>query len=105
MNSISAPKAVRSARNFSAPGRHHVNFFCTAPQARSVSLVGDFNTWDPAATPMQRMPDGRWMAGLDLRHGHHRYLFLVDGIAVLDPLATGITRNDRNERVSLLSVS
>jgi len=85
--------------------QHHVDFFCNAPKAASVSLVGDFNGWNPTATPMQRMPDGRWLAGLELHHGHHRYLFLVDGVAKLDPNATGIVRNERNERVSLIAVS
>jgi 1,4-alpha-glucan branching enzyme len=70
-----------------------------------VSLVGDFNGWKPTATPMRRMPDGRWMASLELHHGHHPYLFIVDGKPWLDPKASGIARNSRNERVSLIAVS
>lgn len=85
--------------------RHHVNFYFSAPKAQSVRLVGDFNGWDVAATPMCRMPDGRWMASLELNHGHHPYLFLVDGNPTLDPNADGITRDDCNERVSLIAVS
>ncbi len=68
-------------------------------------LVGDFNDWHPAATPMRRMPDGRWFASLELHHGHHRYVFLVDGSPQLDPHGTGIARDDRNKRVSLIAVS
>jgi len=84
---------------------HHANFFCPAPSANQVSLVGDFNQWDPTATPMSRMPDGRWMVGLELPHGYHQYLFLVDGKPVLDPAATGKARNERNEPVSLIALS
>jgi len=84
---------------------HHVNFFCDAPGASHVCLVGDFNRWDMAATPMLRTSDGRWMASLELHHGHHRYLFIADGKPMLDPNATGIVRNERNERVSLVAVS
>ena len=84
---------------------HHVNFFCDAPGAACVCLVGDFNRWNIAATPMLRTPDGRWIASLELHHGHHRYLFVVDGKPQLDPNATGIVRNERNERVSLIAVS
>jgi len=84
---------------------HQVDFFCDAPEAQSVRLVGDFNGWDVAATPMQRMADGRWMASLELPHGHHQYLFLVDGAPKLDPNANGIARNDLDERVSLVAVS
>jgi 1,4-alpha-glucan branching enzyme len=84
---------------------HHVDFFCDAPKAGRVCLAGDFNNWNPTATPMRRMPDGRWMASLELHHGHHQYLFLVDGAPKLDPNANGIARNDRNEPVSLIAVS
>lgn len=85
--------------------RHHVTFFCDAPDAQSVRLVGDFNGWDCAATPMRRMPDGRWLASLELNHGHHRYLFLVDGEPMLDPKANGVARDNQDNRVSLIAVS
>jgi len=66
------PKPAAPPDRYSARWtRHHVDFFCDAPEAKSVQLVGDFNGWDPAATPMRRMPDGRWMASLELHHGHH----------------------------------
>ena len=64
------------------------------------------NVWKvEEVTTMQRTPDGRWMASLELNHGHHRYLFLVDGEPMLDPNATGIARDDQNNRVSLIAVS
>jgi 1,4-alpha-glucan branching enzyme len=82
-----------------------MTFICNAPQAQSVSLVGDFNGWSAAANPMKQMPDKAWFLTLELPHGHHRYAFLVDGALVLDPRAQGITRNDKGERVSLVPVS
>jgi len=84
---------------------HLVDFFCRAPQAQSVSLVGDFNQWDPQAHPMTRMPDGGWVIRLELPHGHHQYLFLVDGTPTLDPNAMGRVHNERNETVSLIAIS
>jgi 1,4-alpha-glucan branching enzyme len=84
---------------------HRANFICRAPQAQQVALVGDFNDWDPSAHPMIRQPDGQWAAGLELNHGYHQYLFLVDGAPVLDPNASGKTRNEHNEPVSLVAVS
>jgi 1,4-alpha-glucan branching enzyme len=86
---------------------HSVSFFCDAPDARSVAVVGDFNQWDPGANPMTRMPDGQWVARLELRHGHYRYLFLVDGQARLDPRAHGTVRdaNEWLDAASLLEVS
>ncbi|MCX6927540.1 MAG: isoamylase early set domain-containing protein [Verrucomicrobia bacterium] len=82
-----------------------INFICNAPQAQSVSLVGDFNGWNPLTHVMKQMPDRCWLLTVELKHGHHRYAFLVDGVLTLDPRAQGITRNDKNERVSLVPVS
>src|SRR6476659_2379573 len=82
-----------------------VNFYCAAPNAASVFLVGEFNNWDPSSHPMQRRVDGYWFLQVQLTHGHHRYRFLVDGQSVLDPRGTGFARNDRNEQVSLIAVS
>lgn len=90
-----------SAKKMSKP----VNFFCTAPDARAVSVVGDFNAWDPKANVMRRGPDGAWHTQVSLHHGHHQYCFLVDGASKLDPRAQGIATNVRNEKVSLMSVS
>ena len=82
-----------------------INFICNAAQAKTVSLVGDFNQWNPAAHPMKQMPDHCWLLQVELKHGHHRYAFLVDGVLTLDPHAQGITRNDKGERVCLVPVS
>src|SRR5260370_25774704 len=79
-----------------------VNFYFAASTAQSVHLVGDFNDWDDASHPMKRQVDGSWFLQLQLTHGHHGYRFLVDGKLMLDPHATGIGRNERNERVSLI---
>ena len=82
-----------------------VNFFCSATAAKAVHIAGDFNEWNPTSHPMQRSPDGNWVVQVQLTNGHHRYWFLVDGVPALDPLAKGIGRNDKNERVSLISLS
>ena len=54
---------------------------------------------------MKRQPDGAWRLDLPLNHGHHPYLFLIDGKPRLDPRANGVARNEKNEKVSLVSVS
>jgi 1,4-alpha-glucan branching enzyme len=97
---VGGPKRY-SAKKMSKP----VHFYCEAPEANAVSVAGDFNHWNPLANPMQRMPDGRWRAEISLHHGHHQYLFVVDGKSVLDPRAQGISRNPKGERVSLIAVS
>jgi 1,4-alpha-glucan branching enzyme len=90
-----------SARNSAKP----VNFYCLAPQAKSVCLVGDFNHWNPTSHPMEQRVDGWWFLQVPLSHGHHQYRFLVDGKPVLDPRATGVALNELQEEVSLLAVS
>lgn len=48
--------------------------------ASSVALVGDFNGWDPTATPLARAPgDGIWAVTLPLPPGRYHYSFVVDG--------------------------
>ena len=46
-----------------------MNFICHATGAKSVSLVGDFNNWDPAAHPMRHMPDRSWLLTVDSSMG------------------------------------
>src|ERR1043165_5719682 len=98
--------SVSGGRRYSAKNNiRPVNFLFFAPQARHVSLIGDFNNWSPNANPMKRQPDGGWTIQVPLSHGHHRYLFLVDGLKVLDPRAQGTARTETNEKVSLIAVS
>jgi len=49
--------------------------------AERVNLVGEFNDWDTAATPMSRSrSDANWKASVDLEAGkRYRFRYLVDG--------------------------
>ncbi len=97
---LNHPDTTRySAKNSIKP----VNFYCAAPHAQLVELAGDFNQWHPL--PMQRLVDGWWIAQVQLCHGHHQYRYLVDGKPMLDPHATGVDRDEQDERVSLIAVS
>ena len=96
---------LRSTRYSSRVTAKPVNFYCAAPRAKSVNLAGDFNEWEPSSLPMERRRDGWWFLQVSLTHGHHQYRFLVDGNPQLDPRATGVARNERNEEVSLVAVS
>lgn len=50
-----------------------------AAGARRVYLVGEFNDWDPKATPMRKLKDGAFSATLDLEAGgRYQYRYLVD---------------------------
>jgi hypothetical protein len=56
-----------------------LQFVLVAPQAKSVALVGDFNDWDPARSPMQTA-HGVWATVVRLAPGRYRYAFLVNGV-------------------------
>ncbi len=82
-----------------------VAFLCPDSKAKHVTVMGDFNDWDPASHPMQQLFDGAWRVEIPLGHGHHHYLFCIDGKPCLDPRAQGIARNHKGEKVSLVAVS
>ncbi|MBQ9248731.1 MAG: 1,4-alpha-glucan branching protein GlgB [Oscillospiraceae bacterium] len=67
-------------------------FLVWAPNARAVSLVGDFNGWDWGATPMEKLEGGVWAVFLEGLQDGQRYKYCVtgaDGREVLkaDPFA------------------
>jgi 1,4-alpha-glucan branching enzyme len=71
-----AAPAVRAAAGDTA---RVVRFVLVAPGASRVSLVGDFNGWDPRATPMIVEQNGAiWTATVPLEAGRHVYAFVLD---------------------------
>jgi len=60
-------------------GSDAFQFVFVAPQAASVSLVGDFNDWDPKRAPMQTA-QGVWATVVNLAPGRYRYAFLINGV-------------------------
>jgi hypothetical protein len=83
-----------------------VRLMFDAPDARQVTVVGDFNGWRAGETPLARdAPSHRWSATVALRDGVHRYAFVVDGTRwVPDPGAERV-RADDGRVYSLLHVS
>ena len=54
-------------------------FMVWAPNARRVTLVGDFNNWDRNATPMEPVEGGVWVCFVEgLEHGA-LYKYCIDG--------------------------
>jgi hypothetical protein len=70
-------------------GERIVQFVLVAPGASRVAVVGDFNGWDAAATPMERQGDGAtWTVHVAVPNGRHVYAFVTDGTRwITDPLA------------------
>jgi Carbohydrate-binding module 48 (Isoamylase N-terminal domain) len=64
-----------------------VRFTLTAPDAQRVSLVGDFNNWDPTVSTLQQQ-NGTWTIVIPVTPGRHQYGFVVDGSRwIPDPTA------------------
>ena len=62
-------------------------FLLFAPNATSVSLVGDFSDWDASRFKMERVSDdGAWSITVPLPPGRYEYQFEVDGkLRITDP--------------------
>lgn len=68
-----------------------VLFALHAPCKRFVSLVGDFNGWEPFADMMHYSPDGTWWLARPVSNGVWRYQYLIEGRRFLaDPCAREI---------------
>ena len=65
--------------------KKRITFKLNAPEAQSVSLVGDFNSWNPDAHPLKKNSNGSWKTSVSLSPGRYEYRFLVDGQWQNDP--------------------
>ena len=52
----------------------------TEIEAEQVSLLGDFNDWDPSARQLKRRKDGSFATTISLKPGQdYRFRYLLDG--------------------------
>lgn len=50
-----------------------------APNAKKVTIVGDFNNWSQVSTPLRKMENGDFMVAIDLDVGkEYRFRYLID---------------------------
>jgi hypothetical protein len=82
-----------------------VPFVLKAPHAARVTVVGDFNDWDPTATPLHRAGDNAWWAVVRLPAGRYHYAFVVDGSRwVTDPSAPRDADEDFGHASSVVTI-
>ena len=63
-----------------------VVFVTLYPRADNVQIAGDFNSWQPEKSPMQKVgQSGVWQTELKLPAGKYRYRLVVDGQWQQDP--------------------
>ncbi|MFH0998498.1 MAG: isoamylase early set domain-containing protein [Pseudomonadota bacterium] len=66
-------------KNRSKQKTKEIQFSLKAVEAKKVSLVGEFNNWNPDADPMQSDDNETWTKTKMLSPGNIEYKFWVDG--------------------------
>jgi chromosome partitioning protein len=80
-------------------------FVTLYPRADTVQVAGDFNGWQPAQNPMQRVgQSGVWQTEIKLPQGKYRYRLVVDGQWQQDPYNERTELNPFGEFNSILEV-
>jgi hypothetical protein len=99
---------IHSTASYQQPDTvRYVQFVLVAPSASRVSLVGDFNDWNPAAAPLRptRTSGGVWTISVPLSIGRHQYAFIVDGTRwMTDPAAPTAVEDDFGVPNSVVTV-
>ena len=88
------------------PGESLVRFVLKSPEASSVSVIGDFNNWDPAVSILRQEGNGGlWTVIVPLQAGRHEYAFIVDGEYWLpDPSAPRTPKDDFDRMNSIMLI-
>lgn len=77
-----------------------------AAGACSVHVLGDFNGWDPEATPLERSGKGGFSGEVKLKSGcDYRFRYLLDGRRwISDQDADGLVPNGMGDLDSVLAI-
>jgi 1,4-alpha-glucan branching enzyme len=89
---------------FTIIGRNEIEFRLYRPEARFISLVGDFNNWNPENDFLEKDKNGVWTLRKKLLPGLYKYKYIIDGNWALD-IYNERTAGDEAEGIcSLLKV-
>ncbi len=72
-------KQESTTKTRSGSSLNSVSFEFFAPTARTVTLVGDFNNWDPGSHPLRQSDRTLWKVTMRLKSGTYQYKFVIDG--------------------------
>jgi len=76
----------------------------SAPQAKEVYVAGDFNGWKLDENSRMQALNGTWSKKINLKSGHYRYRFVIDGKWLDDPNNPNKEMNPYGGMDSLLEV-
>jgi 1,4-alpha-glucan branching enzyme len=71
-----SPKRKTSAKE---PTARSIDLALSAPDAKAVAVVGEFNGWNVESHPLQRKDSETWHICLQLPPGTYQYKFVIDG--------------------------
>jgi 1,4-alpha-glucan branching enzyme len=85
-------------------GKGIIEFRIFNPHARLITVVGDFNNWNPENNILARGEDGIWRTTMRLPSGTYRYRYIVDGRYSPDIYNRSSGSDDNGDLCSVLSV-
>lgn len=72
-----------------------VTFLIPAAEASEVSVIGDFNGWDPEIGALSKLKNGSFKGVFDLdKDASYEFKYLIDGAYVNETEADGYKWND-----------
>ena len=88
-----------------ADGQVEVTFRIALSGIDRLSLLGDFNHWNPSAQPLTQDADGLWSGAVTLADGEYRYRYIANGVDwINDPQAEGYMPNQFGGENSVVRV-
>jgi 1,4-alpha-glucan branching enzyme len=85
-------------------GGNTIEFRLYKPGASLVSLVGDFNHWNPEDDLLAKGRDGIWRVRKKLFPGVYRYKFIIDGEWLPDTYNSESASDDTGEVCSIIEI-
>jgi 1,4-alpha-glucan branching enzyme len=79
-----------------------VNFKISVPEAKKVSLAGDFNNWNVDSHLFKKDSKGNWKITVELELGRYEYRFFIDGEWRNDTNCTSFIPNPYNSENCVL---
>ena len=97
-------KATKPTRRAGSRNGTAVRLEVYQPDAIDVCVAGSFNDWQPQATHLVPLGNGKWSKELTLPSGRYEYRFIVDGAWITDPNAKELAPNPFGSENSVLTV-
>jgi 1,4-alpha-glucan branching enzyme len=104
--SVAGPAVKAEGRQVSwrSIGKNSVEFRLWRPGAGIVSLVGDFNHWNPEDDLLSKGRDGIWRLRKKLFPGVYRYKYIIDGEWSPDIYNARSASDDTGETCSIIEI-